>query len=60
MESCFGTIKGELEMAPYKNRWIAKKEIGEYIRYYNMRRKHSSLNYMSPNEFERVVSAAYY
>ena len=50
MESCFGTIKGELEMAPYKNERIAKKEIREYIRYYNTRRKHSSLNYMSPSE----------
>jgi transposase InsO family protein len=56
MESCFGTIKAELEMAPYRNKQIAKKEIDEYIRYYNMRRKHSSLRYMSPDEFERVVS----
>ena len=55
MESCFGTIKAELEMAPYKNERIAKKEIREYIRYYNTRRKHSSLNYMSPNEFERII-----
>jgi len=55
MESCFGTIKTELEMTPYKNARIAKKEISEYIRYYNTRRKHSSLNYMSPDEFERVI-----
>jgi len=60
MESCFGTIKTELEMAPYKNERIAKKEIYEYIRYYNMRRKHSSLNYLSPDEFERVVGEVSY
>jgi len=60
MESCFGTIKAELEMAPYKNERIAKKEICEYIRYYNTRRKHSSLNYLSPDEFERVVGEACY
>lgn len=60
MESCFGTIKTELEMAPYKNERIAKKEIHEYIRYYNTRRKHSSLNYLSPDEFERVVGEACY
>jgi len=58
MESCFGTIKTELEMAAYKNERIAKKKIREYIRYYNTRRKHSSLNYLSPDEFERVVSEA--
>jgi len=56
MESCFGTIKAELEMAPYKHERIAKKEIHEYIRYYNTRRKHSSLSYMSPDEFERIAS----
>ncbi len=56
MESCFGTIKAELEMVPYRNQRIAKKEIGKYIRYYNTRRKHSSLSYMSPDEFERVAS----
>ena len=60
MESCFGTIKTELEMAPYKNERIAKKEIHEYIRYYNTRRKHSSLNYLSPDEFEQVVGEACY
>ena len=56
MESCFGTIKTELEMTPYKNRSMARKEIPEYIRYYNTRRRHSSLNYMTPEEFERAIA----
>ena len=60
MESCFGTIKSELEMAPYKNARVAKKDIQKYIRYYNTRRKHSSLNYMSPDEYERATSETCY
>lgn len=53
MESCFGTIKRELEMDRYANRATARREIAEYIRYYNTRRRHSSLDYMTPVEFER-------
>lgn len=53
MESCFGTIKTELEMKPYRSEHIARKEIPAYIRYYNSRRRHSALDYMTPEEFER-------
>ena len=56
MESCFGTLKTELEMTPYQNERIARKELPEYIRYYNTRRRHSSLNYLSPEEFERAAA----
>jgi transposase InsO family protein len=52
MESCFGTIKSELEMNGYRNLEIATKEIGDYIRYYNLRRRHSSLGYQPPEAFE--------
>jgi putative transposase len=52
MESCFGTIKAELEMECYENEWVARTEIGGYIRYYNTRRRHSALDYQSPEEFE--------
>jgi transposase InsO family protein len=55
MESCFGTLKTELEMKPYRNEHIARKEIPAYIRYYNTRRRHSALNYMTPEEFERAL-----
>ncbi len=52
MESCFGTIKTELEMECYENESVARKEIGEYIRYYNTRRRHSALDYLTPEQFE--------
>lgn len=54
MESCFGTLKTELEMKPYQNDRIARKEIPDYIRYYNSRRRHSSLGYLTPEAFEAV------
>lgn len=54
MESCFGTLKTELEMKPYQNDHIARKEIPDYIRYYNSRRRHSSLGYLTPEAFEAV------
>ena len=53
MESCFGTIKTELEMKAYENPAIAHKEIPAYIRYYCVRRRHSALGYLSPVSFER-------
>ena len=52
MESCFGTIKTELEMECYENERVARTEIGGYIRYYNTRRRHSALDYRTPDEFE--------
>jgi len=52
MESCFGTVKTELEMEPYENEHIARKEIPDYIRYYNTRRRHSALGYLTPEAFE--------
>jgi transposase InsO family protein len=54
MESCFGTLKTELEMTTYQNRDIAHKEVPEYIRYYNTRRRHSSIGYLSPEAFEEL------
>lgn len=52
MESCFGTIKTELEMTSYPSLCIARREIEEYINYYNAIRRHSSLDYQSPTCFE--------
>lgn len=52
MESCFGTIKTELEMTEYENQQAARREIGEYIDYYLTERKHSALGYLTPRQFE--------
>ena len=55
MESCFATIKTELEMKPYENERIARKEVPDTIRYYNTRRRHSALDYLSPEAFEALT-----
>lgn len=52
MESCFGTIKTELEMTCYQSLEHAQREIEEYLNYYNAIRRHSSLDYLSPTSFE--------
>lgn len=53
MESCFGTIKTELEMTEYQNYNEALKDIRSYISYYNLERKHSALDYQTPSQFEQ-------
>lgn len=53
MESCFGTIKTELEMECYEHERAARAEIAAYIRYYNLRRRHSALDYLTPHAFEQ-------
>jgi transposase InsO family protein len=56
MESCFGTLKTELEMEAYPNVHVARKEIPDYIRYYNTRRRHSALGYLTPEAYETMIS----
>ena len=52
MESCFGTIKTELQMTEYDNHREADKELSEFMAYYNTERKHSALGYLTPVQFE--------
>ena len=54
MESCFGTIKTELEMTTYQSLKEALREIQEYINYYNSIRRHSPIDYNSPNRFQTI------
>lgn len=56
MESCFGTVKTELELVEYASGPEAVRELTSYIRYYNAERRHSSLGYVSPAEFERQLT----
>jgi transposase InsO family protein len=55
MESCFGSIKTELEMTEYQNSRQAHTELASYLAYYNQERRHSSLDYLSPAQFEDLL-----
>jgi putative transposase len=59
MESCFGTFKTELEMTEYENCWTARREVAEYIDYYRNDRKHSSLGYLTPTQFESLCGQGF-
>jgi transposase InsO family protein len=56
MESFFASLKKELvHHEDYQNRAEAKASIFEYIEtFYNPKRRHSSLGYLSPAEFEKA------
>ena len=56
-ESFFGTLKVELvHDENYKTIEEAKLSIFEYIEaYYNTKRKHSTINYMTPSKFEYII-----
>jgi len=55
IESFFGTLKRErVHLMRYETRMEAKKDIVDYIEmFYNCRRLHSYLGYVSPNQFEK-------
>ena len=56
MESCFGTIKTELEMVEYESMSQSDRQLAEYFAYYNSDRKHSSIGYRTPVQFETQLS----
>ena len=54
MESANGTLKVEcIHGENFKTRAEAKQAIIDYIGYYNTERRHSSLGYLPPSQFER-------
>ena len=59
MESWFKTLKVErVNTRRYPTRAQARSDIFSYIEtFYNPRRRHSSLGYVSPREFERRFAA---
>ena len=56
VESFFSTLKAELDSYDrYETRQQAKTELFEYIEvFYNRKRRHSSLGYLSPADFEKA------
>ncbi len=56
LESCFGTIKTELEMTEYEDFPTAHTDIVSYISYYNYERRHSAIDYLSPVQFETQLA----
>ena len=57
VESFFGTLKQErVQWQSYQTRYEAQQDILDYISmFYNSYRLHSTLGYVSPNEFERQI-----
>lgn len=54
MESWFGTLKTELGES-FDTLYEAKRQLFDFIEvFYNQKRRHSSLDYVSPAEFERA------
>ena len=60
MESFFSSLKTERTARKvYRSRGQAKADVFDYIeRFYNPRRRHSTLGYLSPVEFERKAGLA--
>jgi putative transposase len=59
VESFFATLKTEeVEDADYQTQQQAKTSIFSYLEtFYNPKRRHSSLGYLPPDEFERLYFA---
>jgi putative transposase len=60
MESFFSSLKTERTARKvYRTRAQAKADVFDYIeRFYNLKRRHSTLGYLSPIEFERKAGLA--
>ncbi len=60
MESFFSSLKTErTARKTYRSRAAATADVFDYIeRFYNPRRRHSTLGYLSPIEFERKAGLA--
>lgn len=60
VESFFGSLKTELVYRErFKNREEAKQAIFDWIEtWYNSSRLHSAIDYMAPNDYEKLAKAA--
>ena len=56
MESFFSSLKKERAIAMYRTRDEARADLFDYVeRFYNPRRRHSTIGYMSPAEYEAAL-----
>lgn len=53
VESFWGKLKTEIGIKVFETKADAEKAISEYIAWYNAKRLHSSLGYLSPIEYEQ-------
>jgi transposase InsO family protein len=59
VESFFGTMKTELGDPVWETRAIARAAIFDYIEiWYNRKRRHSTLGYVSPEQYESMLPIA--
>ena len=60
MESFFSSLKPErLHRRTYRNREEARADVFDYIeRFYNPKRRHSTLGYVSPMDYEKQAKLA--
>ena len=60
MESFFSSLKTErVARKVYRTRDDARADVFDYVeRFYNPTRRHSTIGYVSPMEFERIAAAA--
>jgi transposase InsO family protein len=57
MESCFHSLKAELTRGVvFADEQHLRRALGQYVRYYNTTRLHSSLGYRSPLAFEQQTA----
>lgn len=56
MESFFATLKREIADAPWPTKSAAEAELAAYFTYYNHERRHSTLDYRTPAEYESAAT----
>ncbi len=56
-EHSLGTVKAEMGVSVFATREAARTAVFDYIEgFYNASRRHSSIGYMSPSDYERAIA----